>query len=212
MGNIYKITNLINGKIYVGLTRHSIDERWKNHKKDINKERNKNRALYRAFKKYGIENFKMELIESVELCKLGERERYWIDCYDSYYNGYNETRGGEGSSLYCVDDFVDDFLEGKTIKEIAKEHGCDRDTVSRYLEDAGINTRQNSTANRSIPVLQYTRDKVFLQKFSSMSDAARFLRETENTNGRIDGIAHHISQTTRGLRNSAYGYIWRLDI
>ena len=168
--------------------------------------------MYRAFKKYGIENFKIELIESVELCKLGGRETYWIDYYDSFHNGYNETRGGEGSSLYCADDFVDDFLDGKTRKEIAKEHGCDRDTVSRYLEDIGINTRQNSTANRSIPVLQYTKDGKFLQKFLSMSEAARFLKETENLNGRVESIVDHISQVTRGIRNSAYNYIWRLDI
>ena len=87
---IYKITNNLNGKSYIG---YSIDiqRRWSQHKKM------KYRAsIYDAFKKYGIENFSFEVIEECPREKLSEREKYWITYYDTYHNGYNETKGGEG--------------------------------------------------------------------------------------------------------------------
>jgi hypothetical protein len=53
--------------------------------------------------KYGIENFELALIENAEAELLDERERYWIEYYDTYKNGYNATLGGEGKTLYDYD-------------------------------------------------------------------------------------------------------------
>lgn len=93
-GFIYKITNRVNNKIYVGQTRFTLEHRWKQHiyesKRDLSK------PLYRAFKKYGIENFFIESIESVPFDKLNEREIFWIAELDTFSKGYNATRGGQG--------------------------------------------------------------------------------------------------------------------
>lgn len=53
-GYIYKITNLINGKIYIGKTTSSIEERWKEYIYSINRDNIKNRPLYKAINRYGI--------------------------------------------------------------------------------------------------------------------------------------------------------------
>ena len=64
MGYIYCITNLINGKQYVGKTTSTIEERFREHCSDSKKERCERRPLYNAMNKYGIENFVVEeLIE-----------------------------------------------------------------------------------------------------------------------------------------------------
>ena len=78
LGKIYKITNKINGKVYVGQTTKTLKERFEKHcwgttKKDSY---HFNMAIKKAIKKYGKENFTIELIEEVETTKLDEREVY----------------------------------------------------------------------------------------------------------------------------------------
>ena len=93
---IYKITNIINNKVYIGLTTTSLKKRWRAHKNSINE--NNSKHLYRSMRKYGIENFKIEQIDETEDFKiLGEKERYYIKLYDSRNpeKGYNLTAGGE---------------------------------------------------------------------------------------------------------------------
>jgi len=59
--------------------------------------------FYRAMRKYGEENFYIELLETVAIESLNDREKYWIKQYDSYYNGYNSTFGGDGTIKYDYD-------------------------------------------------------------------------------------------------------------
>lgn len=95
IGYIYKIENTLNGKRYIGQTTYSIDKRWRNHVNAMNQERAYNYPLYRAFRKYGVENFTISILEKVEdNSLLDEREKYWIAFFDSYKKGYNATYGG----------------------------------------------------------------------------------------------------------------------
>ena len=100
MTGIYKITNTINNKVYIGLSKN-IEDRWKTHKKRYKIENDKEyeKHLYRSFRKYGIEAFTFEIIEECLEEELSNREIYWISYFDSYANGYNETPGGE---VICV--------------------------------------------------------------------------------------------------------------
>lgn len=102
MIGIYKITNLINNKCYVGM---SVDvyNRWKEHLRHCKyMVRASNKPLYLAFKKYGVENFKFEILEECKISELNEREIFYIDKFKSNDNryGYNLTDGGDcGPSL-----------------------------------------------------------------------------------------------------------------
>lgn len=96
---IYKITNLINNKIYIGLTTYSLQERWVNH---IHCIKSDPRHLYSSMRKYGIENFTIEQIDSAEnIAQLGELERYYISKFDSQNPtvGYNLSAGGQTCQL-----------------------------------------------------------------------------------------------------------------
>lgn len=92
ISGIYKITNLINGKCYIGKS-NNIKLRWYDHKRKIN---DYDYPLYNAFRKYGIENFKFEIIEEVEENLLNEKEKFYIQEFNSFNEGYNCTLGGEG--------------------------------------------------------------------------------------------------------------------
>lgn len=94
MIGIYKITNKINNHSYIGLSTH-IEDRWNYHKTAYNWNREKSKILYKAFQKYGIENFYFEVLEECPISELCEKEQYYIDKYDTYKNGYNMTSGGE---------------------------------------------------------------------------------------------------------------------
>ena len=91
MAYIYQITNNINGKIYIGKTEFSLEKRFKEHCKDAFKREDEKRPLYAAMRKYGIENFKISLIEETE--NPEEREIFWIEQKRSFKNGYNATIG-----------------------------------------------------------------------------------------------------------------------
>lgn len=101
-GYIYKITNLINNKVYIGqVYNKSIETRFIRHCKCANPKSYS--YLSRAIYKYGKENFKFEEIEECYSIKeLNEREKYWIAYYNSTNSkfGYNLTLGGEGGNTY----------------------------------------------------------------------------------------------------------------
>lgn len=90
---IYKITCLLDNKIYIGQAR-DISDRWKTHIKcglGIDTPSNK---LYTAMLKEGVENFSFEIIEECPVSDLNKKEKYWIDYYQSNIYGYNMTAGG----------------------------------------------------------------------------------------------------------------------
>lgn len=92
MIGIYLITNTLNNKHYVGQSRN-ISVRWSQHKTNAFNPNchTYDYPLYRAIRKYGIENFTFSVLEEVSADQLTTREQYWIDNYhtlDPHY-GYN---------------------------------------------------------------------------------------------------------------------------
>lgn len=95
MVGIYKITNLINQKIYVGQS-NNIERRFAQHKSPYEQARYNDKPLYKAFEKYGIDNFKFEILEECSVDELNQKECEWIQKLHSltYEHGYNVTTGG----------------------------------------------------------------------------------------------------------------------
>ena len=98
-GKIYKITNKENGSIYIGCTINSLEKRFGEHLSRCFSSTHKSK-LYNSMKKYGQENFTIELIEECDLSVIYEIEKKYIEQYDSYNNGLNSTFGGEGCLGY----------------------------------------------------------------------------------------------------------------
>ena len=96
-GIIYKITSP-SGKVYIGYTtKNSIKERYR---RGVSQ---KQRKLYDSVFKYGWDNHEKEIIESLPVELLKEREAYWIEKYNSYYHGLNATIGGDGNTREILD-------------------------------------------------------------------------------------------------------------
>ena len=88
---IYKITNKINGKVYIGQTIRPAEYRFNRHMNDaLNNILDTHFA--RAIRKYGKENFTIEEIDTAQTQdELNQKEQYWIRYYNSVEDGYNET-------------------------------------------------------------------------------------------------------------------------
>jgi len=89
---IYQIKNKINNKVYIGQTVKSLELRWKNH---INKSKKTNTKLYNAMRKYGSNNFYIELVEECRnLDELSLKEEHYIKVLNTINTGYNMVDGG----------------------------------------------------------------------------------------------------------------------
>lgn len=139
IGYIYKITNLINNKVYIGQTSRTIQERWEQHIRDSQKLKY---SLYLAINKYGINNFVIEQIEECPISLLNEKEIYWIKYYNSYKEGYNENLGGGGNQKYNQNDIINLWESGHSCKEIMEICGCSTTTLTEILNKYNINKEE----------------------------------------------------------------------
>lgn len=164
LGKIYKITNLINGKIYIGQTTKTLKERFQKHcwRTTQNDAYHFNMAIKAAIQKYGKNNFKIALIEYVEPDKLDEREVFWISYYDSYNNGYNCTLGGQNGAtripkLTLAQEY--EVIEAKslgfTAVEIEEVYKIDKTTVYNIFKRHNV----------AIPNKRPLEDRIDLQTF-----------------------------------------------
>ena len=215
-GYIYLIENKINNKKYIGKTYNSIESRWKEHIRDARK--HLNRPLYQAINKYGVENFSISLIEYVE--NLEEREKYWINHFDSYKKGYNATLGGDGKTYFefSEKEVLDKYKELNSLSGTVHFFNCDIDTIRKRLVSNGIEIPKGGDIHnekrswKTQKVEQYTLEEQYMQSFDSYSAAARWLIENENVTTKIKHIVSNISGVCRGIENrkKAYNYIWKI--
>ena len=215
---IYKITNLINNKVYIGQSKQ-IEIRWQQHKTS-----NKNYALYSAFKKYGIDNFKFEIIEECFENLLNEREKYWINFYHSLApNGYNMTLGGDSCGHETLEKKVQQYdlngnfiQEFKSISEASRQTGLDDANISAccnqklHFHTVGGFQWKFSDNNKIItkyidkqlkPVIQYDINGNYIAEYPSVSAAAKAVNKAST----------NISSACKKHGTSA-GYKWEYKI
>lgn len=101
---IYKITNLVNLKVYIGQTTKSVHTRFIQHRSRLRRNTHDNSHLQFAWNKYGEESFRFEAIDTGEhVFSLDNLERYWIQLFDSMdpEKGYNKQSGGGVNRINC---------------------------------------------------------------------------------------------------------------
>lgn len=131
MVGIYKITNKVNGKSYIGQS-IDINRRWNEHKTG-----SYTSAIHLAIIKYGIENFIWEILEECSIKELDIKEKYYIQQYNTLApNGYNLTDGGTQGTTYkkltpeTVDSLIQDLIDNKlTCQEIANKYNISHQVV-----------------------------------------------------------------------------------
>ena len=212
MSYIYKITNDINNKIYIGKTAFSIQKRFQEHCSDAFRDRCEKRPLYSAMRKYGIEHFFIEEIEECDDIIAADREAYWIGVYEAYSKGYNATLGGEGKFLYDHEAIKQRLLEHPYAKDVAEEFKCCRDIVYdiAHKENIPLKIIHNSKAHEKT-ISCYTKHGEFIQKFDSTVKAAEWCFNTGKCQTLNSGVRAHIAEVANGKRKSAYTYIWKYN-
>lgn len=147
LGKIYLITNEINSKVYIGQTVQSLKKRFSGHCCYSKSDRSENMYIKRAIHKYGKDKFHISLLEECPIENLNNREKYWINFYNSYNEGYNLTKGGQDSNyfnLHRLEDTVDIkkfeqyILEFKPLaSEVAKHFGISKCSVYNLIKRIG---------------------------------------------------------------------------
>lgn len=179
---IYKITNKINGKSYIGQS-HDIFARWEKHLSNKNALKLKEKPLYDDLNKYGKENFLFEILEECSENELNQKEEYWTQYYNTYHDGYNMTPGGKKVKITeeQLNNIIYD-LAHTTMKheEIAKKYNLCIDTIQgintgRYLKQPNIkypiqhfisNKQRKSVSEQNTEKYQV----VIIKKFDSVQN------------------------------------------
>ncbi len=177
---IYKITNLINSKTYIGQTTTSLQERIYNYRKECKWSKNPRPVIF-AMRKYGIENFTFEIVENDIPTKklLDEKERYYInEVYKSLttQGGYNVELGGNGIGKHSEE----------TKRKISEAQCGELNHMFGKTGAANITSKK---------IIELTTGKVY----GSASEGAREL-----------GLSFsHVCSVARGERGSTGGYVFR---
>lgn len=203
MAYIYKIENQINHKVYIGKTDYTNpNRRWTQHKTDSQNPQRNHRALYKAMNKYGLENFTFSVIE--ETSKPEEREIYYIQQYNSFHFGYNETLGGDGRKYLDLpeQEICKFYLDSHTLTETSNYFGHDSETIRQVLYKYNISIMSGQEINKqklSLPVAKLNKKTgEIIEIYASVSEAER-----------CNNCHTHIKDVCHGKRKSAGGFGWK---
>ena len=226
-GYIYKVTNNINGKLYIGQTRWNISDRWAGHKHDAMR-RNYNTAFAKAIRKYGAENFKVEVVEKIKENdldllnnKLNEREIFYIKQFHSlsHENGYNITKGGNNiGDAYKVKTYC--FLkDGTFVGEFESRAEAGRFIGVKGEDITGAILRKGLCRNyyfTSSPKFDYVSIKhpMTERKIKSYDYYGNLIccyKNCYEAAKKINGSPQSIYTSCFGKTGGYYGCIWRFE-
>lgn len=222
MGLIYIIKNICNDKVYIGQTTKAMEHRFKEHIRASKNNYEPSMVLYKAMRKYGIENFYVELLENNLYGNnlLNEKEKYWIEQYNSLVPfGYNVRQGGEDcgrKEVYKIDIETNEIIEKyDSLAQASEDNNVDISHLSKvcqgkekscggykwcYVSDYNLNYIQSiipKAHKRPIYQIDIITGEI-LDKFESIAEASRRTR----TN------AASISECLHGVNKTANEYNW----
>lgn len=206
MTGIYRIENLINHKNYIGQTTQ-MNTRWSVHKR-LAFEPNAvsyNYPLYKAIRKYGLNNFNFTVLEECSEKELDEKEISWIKHFDSYGpNGYNQTAGGNGYRKAPPEQVIELFKQGYTIDEISLYFDTASRTIIDILHNVNLGYMSQEEKNKIQPkckiVEQYDLEGNLLNIYYSEGAAAKAINTSRSA---ISGACNK--------HGTVKNYIWKFQ-
>lgn len=191
---VYAIRNIVNGKIYVGSTTNSFQERWRTHKKKLNLNKHPNKHLQSAWNKYGRNCFIFEILEIVKPEDCLKREGYYIKLYKVLNKKY-------GYNLQVVDTTGNKSFSKETVEKIRKAtkenwkqgllHGNFKKGMPSW--NKGIKCPQISTARRNMfSSVQVYKDSMLIVTFRSIADLEDWTKNNE-----LPGLTYYTDRQKR---------------
>lgn len=193
ISGVYRITNIINGKFYIGAS-VDIDMRYTTHM-GRDARRYVNHPFYKDIREFGKENFEIDVLEFCEREKLLEREQFY---YDELHPEYNLVRPAENNFLY------------KEVQEKASKnsntpyHVKKRKELYNTPEYKEYFRRVHTTQMKPVEMLL---NGEILKSFISLQEAARYISDATEYKGK--NKTSKIKAVCDGERKTAYGYKWR---
>lgn len=214
---IYKITNIINGKMYIGST-NNLANRRDNHFSELKRNSHPNRFLQRSVNKYGISNFQFDIIEHCLLEELNIKEGFWCGQLNTYNDkfGYNLTIVNL-NGLHEMPQHVKDILrkvnlgrkasketrEKQSIAKLNKKHTLEHAALCSKTLVFGIRDAEHKEKlrkSRLNPVLQFDLNGIFIKEFESIREAEISLGLKSRSN---------ICACCNGRQKTDRGFIWK---
>lgn len=184
-GFIYIIRNTINDKVYIGQTKTSVENRWKEH---LRHARYGDQVINRAMNKYGIDKFYVETLEICDLDVLDEREIYYIELYNSTNKskGYNVSIGGKTPKfkrkVLSISTLIDLYKnQGFTLDYIANKYNVTRYIITTELRNAGVEINDRYRHEEVFSKLDRETILNVLNKHKSLRKAAKALNMNYTT-------------------------------
>ena len=231
---IYKIENLINHKKYIGQS-IEIERRWINHKYLGKNQRDYDCCYYihSALRKYGIENFDFSIIELCNIDELDEKEKYWINYYNTCVGkenswGYNLTEGGDTYPNFLklmIDQYDLDGNFIQTLNSISEAqkmgYASDGNIVNclkrRNPSAGGYQWRYHGEDAPEKLIYKVTEQHIWSsnkRKVSQFTKNGEYINTFDSAHEAVRNLegkknSGHISECCAGKRKSAYGYIWK---
>jgi hypothetical protein len=145
------------------------------------------------------------------LQKLNERERYWIEFYDSFKYGYNATMGGDGKAYLDYDLIIKLYNELQNIAEVSRRTGASPDGIRNVLKSKNIQILSSKEISKKInskPIQSFSLNGDFIALYSSASEAARYLINNNLAVGSTKGVSCRLGHVANGKRKTAYKMKW----
>ena len=209
---VYKITNIINDKLYFGVTQQELKIRWQQHKCNSNK---KSYYLYNAMKKYGIENFIIEVVFEANTKKeMLEKEIELIALFktNNRLYGYNNSTGGESSRKGCkltleqrkkISEYQKTRIRNPLSQETKEKIGFKNKGLIRSdeLKKKWAIYRKGKPAHNICSVSKYSLEGKFIEKYESMTLAAK------SVNGNVSAFG----LLKKGRLKTYKKFIWKFE-
>lgn len=199
LGFIYKITNAVNGKVYIGQTSKTIEERFAAHIKKA--KQHTNRYLYDAMNHYGYDKFKVSKIEECDDSLLDEREKYWIARLNCIMpNGYNMTEGGGGGDTWTNNPHKEEtamkLIVANRGKKRSKEF-CDNLSKRFKGRKGSSDASKRAAETRKQHIIEQCGYSSWEERVKYQKDLNRLFRNRDNF--------HHTEETKRKMSEFRLG-------
>ena len=208
-GIIYKATNVVTGEVYVGATTISLQERINDHYNKATK--NYGHKFQNAIREYGFESFIWEQIDTgINTDELALKEKYYIQKFDSFHNGYNSDRGGGfKKTIYqynLTGELISTFQtlaqasQSVVTTENSISHSCNggrKTSNGYYWTYSGTFDLKEDYRKKSVN--QFDLKGVLINTFDSISDASKASGVNKSS----------IAKCCRGERKKAGNFIWK---